>query len=97
MLPPTPTQHYLVLIRLQRKFSFIMSFTIFKYPKKYYSYSSSKNYFYIKEINLTTDGNKNVKRITLTVYKVPFHKEDMHKLLHFLFACISFFAPNIYG
>ena len=30
MLPPTSTQHYLVSIRLQRKISFVMPFTIFK-------------------------------------------------------------------
>ena len=37
MLPPTPTQHYLVSIRLQRKISFVTSFTISKWLKKYYS------------------------------------------------------------
>ena len=37
MLPPTPTQqHYLVLIRLQRKISFVASFTISRWLKKYY-------------------------------------------------------------
>ena len=33
---PTPTQHYLVWNRLQRKISFVTSFTISKWLKKYY-------------------------------------------------------------
>ena len=33
MLPPNPKQHYLVLIRLQRKISFVTSFTISKWLK----------------------------------------------------------------
>ena len=33
---PTPTQHYLVWIRLQRKTSFVTSFTISNWIKKYY-------------------------------------------------------------
>jgi hypothetical protein len=32
----TTTQHYLVWIRLQRKISFVKSFTISKWLKKYY-------------------------------------------------------------
>ena len=36
MLPPT--QHYLVSIRLLRKISFVTSFTIFKWLKKYFFY-----------------------------------------------------------
>ena len=46
MLPPiTPTQHYLVLIRLQHEISFLTSFTIFKRLKKYYSFYMSWNIF----------------------------------------------------
>ena len=36
MLPPTPTQLYLVSIRFQRKISFVTSFTISNWLKKYY-------------------------------------------------------------
>ena len=36
-MPHTHTQHYLVLIRLQCKTSFVMSFTISKWLKKGYS------------------------------------------------------------
>ena len=36
MLPPTPTQFYLVWIRFRRKISFVMSFTISEWLKKYY-------------------------------------------------------------
>ena len=35
MLPQTTTQHYLVWIRLQLKISFVTSFTISKWLKKY--------------------------------------------------------------
>ena len=36
MLSPTPTQYYLVRIRLQRIISFVTSFKISKWLKKYY-------------------------------------------------------------
>ena len=36
MLPPTPTQHYLLWIRFRRKISYVTSFTISKWLKKYY-------------------------------------------------------------
>ena len=36
MLPPTPTQHYLVWIRFRHKIFFFASFTISKWLKKYY-------------------------------------------------------------
>ena len=36
MLPSTPTQHYLVWIRLQLRISFVTSFTSYKLLKKYY-------------------------------------------------------------
>ena len=41
MLPPAPTQLYLGWIRFRRKISFVMSFTISKWLKKYYSYKKS--------------------------------------------------------
>ena len=36
MLPPTPTQLYFVSIRFRRKISFVTSFTISNWLKKYY-------------------------------------------------------------
>ena len=42
MLPPTPTQHYLVLIRFQRKISFVASFTISRRLEKYYAFNSTQ-------------------------------------------------------
>ena len=44
MLPPTPTQLYLVLIWFRHKISFVTSFTISKWLKKYYRYYN----FFIK-------------------------------------------------
>ena len=44
MLPPTPTQLYLVSIRFWRKISFVTSFIISNWPKKYY-YSYVWKYF----------------------------------------------------
>ena len=48
MLPPTPTQHYLVLITLQRIISFVMSFTISRWLKKYYYYDT----FFIERLTI---------------------------------------------
>ena len=36
MFPPTPTEHYLVWIRLQQKISYVASFAFSKWLKKYY-------------------------------------------------------------
>ena len=48
MLPTTPTKHYLVWNRLQRITSFVKSFKIYKWLKKYYSI-----YFFFKSFKFS--------------------------------------------
>ena len=57
MLPPTPTQYYLVWIRLQCKNSILPSFTISKWLKKYYD-DGPKIYSHIVSTNIIFDYSK---------------------------------------
>ena len=54
MLPPTPTQLYLVSIKFRRKISFVTSFTISDWLKKYYCFRFLKAGMKPEQIGVVT-------------------------------------------
>ena len=65
MLPPTPTQLYLVWIRFRRKISFVTSFTIFKWLKKYYIFNCT-NILFIELLTILFGKKYNMIQIILS-------------------------------
>ena len=94
---PTPTRHYLVWNRLQRKFSFVASFTIFKWPKTYYllislfNLVSALNWFmatflYCSPYSFCTSYSYRIRKITKKINIVSMYLDqiilDLYKILY---------------